>query len=58
VHDSAEIIRSDFSMLQCVQHYQEKNPEVSESEQSSRRWYYAGQRAATARACREFQLYL
>jgi len=58
VHDIAEIIRPEFSTLQFVQNYQEQNPEAIESEQSSRRWYYAGQRAAAARACRKSQLVL
>lgn len=32
VHDIAEIIMSEFSLLQFVENYQEKNPEASESE--------------------------
>lgn len=32
VHDIAEIIMPEFSTLHCVQNYQEKNPEASESE--------------------------
>ena len=31
VHDIAEIIRPEFSTLQFVKNYQEKNPEASES---------------------------
>ncbi len=33
VHDNAEIIRPEFSTLQFVRNYQEKNLEASESEQ-------------------------
>ena len=58
VNDIAEIIRPEFSTLQFVRNYQEKNPEAIESEQSSRRLSYEGQRAATARAWRESQLVL
>jgi hypothetical protein len=32
VHDIAEIIRPEFSTLQFVRNYQEKNPDASESE--------------------------
>jgi len=55
------VLKSSRLRSECFSVYgiiRRSPPEASESEQSSQRLSYAGQRAATARAMRESQLVL